>query len=283
MTPPVPFVLIADDYALAQGVSAAIIDLLERGRLSGTGAMTNQPGWPVLAPALAAFKGVRDLGLHLTLTLGRPLGPMPNLAPQGVLPPLGLLMRHALSARLSKPELVEEVVRQIEAFHAAMGRLPDFIDGHQHVHVLPTVRVALFDAVERVQPGWRPWLRDPSDRLGAILARGVAVGKSMVIALLAQGFAAAARRRGFSLNDSFSGVSDFAVDGDFGADFGRYLLVGGRRHLIMCHPGHSDAELAAFDPVTASRDQEYAFLGGEGLEDRLAAMNMRIARFFECV
>jgi predicted glycoside hydrolase/deacetylase ChbG (UPF0249 family) len=279
--PPVPFILIADDYALTDGVSRAICELLDKGRLSGTGAMTNQPGWPSLAPALQPFFDKRDLGLHLTLTLGAPLGNMPKLAADGVLPTLGKILSGALSGQLSRNEIAEEIIRQIGAFEDHTGRLPDFIDGHQHVHVLPTVRAALFEAIERYRSGWRPWLRVPADRLGSIMARGKTVGKSLFIALLAQGLAASARKRGFPVNDSFSGVSDFKADGSFADDFRRYLLVAGRSHLVMCHPGHSDAALAALDPVTKARDEECAFLNSDAFDTLMTSMNMRVARFSE--
>jgi hypothetical protein len=277
--PPVPFILIADDYALTDGVSRAIVELLNKGRLSGTSAMTNQSGWPMLAPMLHPFRGTRELGLHVTLTLGAPLGDMPYLAPHGVLPPLRRILVQSLAGGLVRAELEVEILRQIDAFEAQMGRLPDFIDGHQHVHTLPIVRRALLDAIIKKDRHWHPWLRVPSDRIGAIAARGVTVGKSLLIALLAQGFAASARRCGFSVNDSFSGVSDFNADGDYEADFRRYLLVSGRRHLVMCHPGHSDSQLAALDPVTKARDLEFEFLSSDTFSSLLEAMNMKISSF----
>jgi chitin disaccharide deacetylase len=280
--PPVPFVLIADDFAITDGVSEAILALLAAERLSGTGVMTNQPGWRDLATGLRPHWDRRDIGLHLTLTLGAPLGAMPIMAPSGRLPDLKVLLRASLTGQLPGVELQAEIIRQIEAFSKATGRLPDFIDGHQHVHVLPGVRGALFDAIEAIQPGWRPWLRDPADGLGAILARGVSVGKSLVIAALAQGFGRTALLRGFATNEGFSGASGFDPEGSYEQDFQRYLMVPGRRHLIMCHPGRSDAALVALDPATGSRDKEYGFFSSHQFLDLLAAMTMRVARFGEC-
>jgi predicted glycoside hydrolase/deacetylase ChbG (UPF0249 family) len=111
------------------------------------------------------------------------------------------------------------------------------------------------------------------------MARGVSVGKSLFIAFLAKGFAVSAKKRGFLINDSFSGVSDFDPKGDFAGDFRRYLLVSGERHLVMCHPGHSDAALAGLDPVTRARDIEFEFLQSEAFARLLASMNMEISRF----
>jgi len=277
--PPVPFILIADDYGLTEGVSRAILSLLASGRISGTSSMTNQGGWPELAKNLAPYHGKAELGLHLTLTLGRPLGPMPLLAPTGELPTLGQILKASLLGNLSKREISAEITRQIAEFEAQTGRLPDFIDGHQHVHILPTIRSALWEAIEQYRPGWRPWLRNPADHLGAIMARGVSVEKSLFITFLAQGFAVSAKKRGFLVNDSFSGVSDFDPKGDFAGDFRRYLLVSGERHLVMCHPGHSDAALAGLDPVTRARDIEFEFLQSEAFARLLASMNMEISRF----
>ena len=47
----------------------------------------------------------------------------------------------------------------------------------------------------------------------------------------------------------------------------------------MCHPGHSDAALAALDPVTTARDLEFEFLRSEAFSTLLASMNMEISRF----
>jgi predicted glycoside hydrolase/deacetylase ChbG (UPF0249 family) len=38
----------------------------------------------------------------------------------------------------------------------------------------------------------------------------------------------------------------------------------GPRPLVMCHPGHADAELQAIDPVVATRPRELAYLASDG-------------------
>ena len=93
---PTPFILCADDYGFSPGVSSAIRDLIDRGRLSATSCMTMSPFWPDHASWLKPYADQVDVGLHLTLTDHRPLGPMPRTAPAGRLPPLPVLMRKAL-------------------------------------------------------------------------------------------------------------------------------------------------------------------------------------------
>jgi len=63
-----PIRLIVDDYGLAPGVCEAILDLIARGRLTGTGCMTGFADWPDMAERLRPFLDQAAIGLHLTLT-----------------------------------------------------------------------------------------------------------------------------------------------------------------------------------------------------------------------
>ncbi|CAH1654124.1 putative Chitin disaccharide deacetylase [Hyphomicrobiales bacterium] len=254
------FILCADDFAMTEGISRSILELIGRGKLTATGAMTNRPHWRRLAPELAAFSDRADLGLHLNLTCAAPLSAMPRLAPDGTLPGLKDVARAAAASATARAEIATEIARQLDAFEDAMGCPPDFVDGHQHVHVLPGVRRTLLDHLARRYPAGSLYVRDPADRATAIRARGVATGKALVIAGLAAGFRSAALRRQLRVNRGFSGVAPFDPQRDFGADLGRFLIQPGPLHLVMCHPGFVDDELSRLDPVTATRPIEHAAL-----------------------
>lgn len=254
---PSGFVLCADDFALTDGVSRSILTLLEGGRLSAAGAMTNRPHWRAFAQDFADHGERADLGLHLNLTCAAPLGAMPGLAPGGVLPSLSTVARGALASAAIRREIGAEIARQLDAFEDALGRAPRFLDGHQHVHVLPGVRAAVLDALRTRYPVGSVYLRDPSDSLRAIRTRGVGVGKALVISGLARGLRRAATARGIPLNRGFSGVSPFDPAREFGADLARFLIAPGPAHLVMCHPGFIDDELATLDPVIATRPLEH--------------------------
>ncbi|WP_449254754.1 ChbG/HpnK family deacetylase [Bosea sp. (in: a-proteobacteria)] len=250
------FVLCADDFALTEGVSRSILELLGRGRLSATGAMTNRPHWRRLAPELGAFADAADLGLHFNLTCAAPLSAMPRLAPGGAFPTLGTVAR-AVASAAARREIAAEFGRQLDAFEQAVGRPPDFVDGHQHVHVLPGVRRIVLDALARRYPAGSLYVRDPADTVAAIRRRGVAVGKALVIAGLASGFRAAALRQQLRVNRGFAGVAPFDPARDFAADLRRFLISPGPLHLVMCHPGFVDDELIRLDPVVAARPVEH--------------------------
>lgn len=263
------FVLCADDFALTEGVSRSILDLLAAGRLSATGAMTNRPHWRRLAAELAPLGANADLGVHLNLTCADPLGPMPVVAPAGELPALGRLARLSAGSASARGEIAAEIRRQLDAFEDALGRAPDFVDGHQHAHVLPGVRRAVLDALSERYPAGTVYLRNTADDPRAIARRGVATAKALVISGLSSGLSAQAAARGIPVNRGFSGVAPFDPARDFEADLARFLVVPGPRHLVMCHPGFVDDELARLDPVTATRPIEHAalmrFLPPEGM------------------
>ena len=267
------FVLCADDFAMTEGVSRSILELLAAGRLSATGAMTNRPHWPGLAGELAAFAGRADLGLHLNLTCAAPLSAMPTVAPSGTLPKLGELALLALRSDAARAEIAGEIGRQLDAFEQSLDRAPDFVDGHQHVHVLPGVRRALLDALAARYPAGSVYLRDPSDSIAAIRARGIAVGKALTVAGLATGLRGAALRRGIPTNRGFSGFSPFDPQRDFTTDLEAFLIRPGAAHLVMCHPGHVDDELVMLDPVVATRPLEHVALMA------FAPPGLRIGRF----
>ena len=93
-------ILCADDYALTEGVSRAIGELAAAQRLSATSVLVTSAHWSATAPRLCVHRGHLSVGLHLDLTLGAPLGPMPKLAPAGKFPGLrGLLARSLLGRR----------------------------------------------------------------------------------------------------------------------------------------------------------------------------------------
>lgn len=251
----------ADDFAMTNGISNSIIELAEAGCISATSAMTTSVHWPSHASWLARVRGRIATGLHFNLTLGRPLGPMTQLAPLGTFPTIGAVTARALAGALKRDEIAAEFARQLASFEAELGLPPDHIDGHQHVHALPVVRHAVLDvlAAHYGSSRQRPLLRNPADSLARIAQRGRARSKATTLAGLASGFDRAVQQAGFACNDSFAGVSDFAVGG-VEADFAAAAIAPGARHLVMCHPGFVDDELKRIDPVTQRREGEHAFL-----------------------
>ena len=90
----------------------------------------------------------------------------------------------------------------------------------------------------------------------SMLQRLSSAQKALVIAGLAAGFGRGMRRAGFTTNAGFAGVSAFDVAVPFADELAEFFRAPGRRHLVMCHPGYPDADLARLDPHTQRRRQE---------------------------
>ena len=275
------FVLTADDYAMTPAVTRGILTLLDAGRISATGAMTNRPGWRDAARELRAFEGKADLGVHINLTCGVPLTSAPGLAKGGILPALGPLLGRGMAGLLPQAAIEAEIAAQLTEFEDAMGRMPDFVDGHQHVHAMPGVRRAFLAVLARRYPDKKPYIRDAADAFGAIRTRVRHARKALIVATLARPFGRRMREQGFRLNEGFSGFSAFDPGADYGTDFPGYLIAPGKAHLVMCHPGEVDDELRALDPATDSRPGEIAYFLSQRFDEACAAAGMRLARFSE--
>jgi predicted glycoside hydrolase/deacetylase ChbG (UPF0249 family) len=283
MAPPrlQPVILCADDFALTEGVSEGILRLADAGRLTAIGCMTVSPLWRPLAVRLDVVEDRCDIGLHLTLTDHEPTGALPLLASAGRLPGLRRLMAAAFAGKLAPAEIRDELRRQWDAFVAARGRPPDFLDGHQHVHLLPGVRERVLELATMGGRERRPYLRVCWETPGGVIARGIAIGKALSISLLSAPLRREVSRLGLAANDSFRGVHAFDPSVDYATLFPRFLAGRARRPLVMCHPGFVDARLRAIDAVTDQRRREYDYFASERFTADLEAAGCRLARFGE--
>ncbi len=280
MTAPAPrrIWLCADDYGLAPGVGAAIRDLVARGRLNAASVMVTAPTFaPQEARRLADLNAPVPrvaIGLHVTLT-----APLPPLTPgyrprrDGAFLPLTQTLARALLRRLDPPALRAEIAAQFAAFRDAFGRAPDFVDGHQHVHLFPQVRDAVIAIAAAQAPG--AWMRQCGRAPGAPLRAGDA--KGALIDRLSRSFRRRAAARGMATNPAFAGTYAFRDGADYARLFPAFLRGLGDGALVMCHPGFVDAELARLDPVTTLREHEYAYLASDIFPRDLAAAGLRLA------
>jgi len=256
-------ILCADDFAFSREVSETIAELAATGKLNATSCMTLMPGWAEDAKLLQGLPRTVQIGLHLTLTGERPLTAMPLLAPDGILPEIDPLARQASRGEVPLDEIAAEVAAQFDAFVAAMGRAPDFVDGHQHSHALPGIRdIVLFETARRAPDAW---VRDCVDRLGAMMARPF-VGKAIGSAYHSRGLRRAAARYRLRCNDSFAGHYDFASD--YRHLFPRFLRRAAGMHLVMCHPGAGERP---GDAIAAARPREANALRKWSIADMAAA------------
>ena len=270
--------LCADDYGISPAVDAGIRELIERGRLNATSVMTAAPHMTAEeARALAqinAGKKHAAVGLHVTLTA--PFKPLS----EGFVPlrdgrflPNTQMMRMGIMRRLEPERLAREIATQLRAFAELFGRPPDFVDGHQHVHLVPQVRGALLKAVAEVAPN--AWVRQCGRARGAKRMRDA---KALTLDVLSLGLRSAARRKGIAANPAFAGAYDFNTRTPFAKIFPRFLEGLPEGGVVMCHPGHVDAALRALDPLTDQREREFSYFSSDEFPRALAAHGLALAQ-----
>jgi predicted glycoside hydrolase/deacetylase ChbG (UPF0249 family) len=270
--------LCADDYGISTAVDVAIRDLVVRGRLNATSVLVVAPSFcRSEATALDILNSAAPrvaIGLHLTLTAPfRPLSVRFEPLTDGAFPPLAAMLRHAVTRRLRHQSLVAEITSQLHRFLATFGHAPDFIDGHQHVHLFPQIGEALLDVVRKLAPN--AWVRQ-CGRVVPLAAR-FADRKGLLLDILSRRFRRRAAALGVRTNPAFAGTYDFNDDADFAQLFPRFLESLPDGGVVMCHPGFVDAELQRLDPLTTLREKEYAFFAGDSFPAVLAAHGVELA------
>lgn len=270
--------LCADDYGISPSVNAAIRDLVVRRRINATSVMVVAPSFHRSeAVALQVLNTVAQrvaIGLHVTLTAPyRPLS-------EGFVPlrhraflSLEATLLHACLHRLKPAALTAEIARQMRAFIDYFGRPPDFIDGHQHVHLFPQVRDALLAVAKRDAPD--AWVRQCGRATPFIRALGDR--KGLLLDVLSRRFRRRAAALGVRTNPAFAGTYAFRDQADFAAIFPRFLERLPDGGVVMCHPGFVDAELRKLDPLTTLRELEYAFFVDESFPNLLARHGVTLA------
>jgi len=270
--------LCADDYGISPAVNTAIRDLIVRGRLNATSVMVLPPSSSrseAVSLSILNTVGKRAaIGLHVTLTA--PFAPSSqNFQPLagGTFLPLKSLLKRAMRRKLDAKSLADEVAAQFKTFRSLFGRAPDFVDGHQHVHLFPQIRDAVLTTTKQHAP--QAWVRQCSS--GLPFHKRIFDPKAFLLHYLSREFRRQAGELGIRTNPGFAGTYDFASTEPFAARFPRFLDKLPDGGVIMCHPGFVDAELERLDPLTRLREQEFAYFNGDEFLAVLAQHRVALA------
>ncbi|QUS57158.1 ChbG/HpnK family deacetylase [Pseudovibrio brasiliensis] len=251
--------LVADDYAYTSEISKSILWLLENDKIQGTSCMVVTSAWPKDVAALKELSERRpdiQIGLHITLT-GDWLKPSSLALNWSAFPTMAqLLLKSHL--RLLDADLIEkEIASQIEFFRCDFGRLPDFVDGHEHVHLFPQIRNACVKALH--DAGFKGWVRQCGGPLKGVLKRPYRI-KSLFLNYLSWSFKRQADRYGIRYNKDFAGIYDFSMKSDFSNLLETWRQTGTEDSVCMCHPGTANSQSDTPDPIAESREREMRIL-----------------------
>jgi predicted glycoside hydrolase/deacetylase ChbG (UPF0249 family) len=254
-------IVAADDFAQNEAVDDGILALIEAGRISAASCLAASPRWPLAARRLErAIRARADIGVHLDLTeFVRPAGSH-----------VGLLLA-CYAGTLATRRLRALIDEQLQRFEDALGGVPDYVDGHRHVHQLPRVRDALLAALHARYGARLPWVR-VSRAAGA----GAGVKAQIVSGLGGRQMAARCRASGLACNERLLGFYDFSrVHADHRSRLRVWLGQARNGDVLMCHPA---ARAEEGDPIGRARRAEFEAMQSAWWLEALAAQGIVLAR-----
>jgi hypothetical protein len=236
----------ADDFGLTRGVSAGILAAHRHGIVTSTTVLVNgDPDRRQLAEARDSGLG---LGLHVNLTLGKPLTRGRSLVGAD-----GRFVRDPVRAAAAAEarEIRREVEAQIERFERLVGRRPTHLDSHHHVGLYPPVRDVVLDVAR---------------------AAGVAVRSQDAAAR------ERARSAGLRTPDHFFGEAGPGAYWSLAQTLARLRALPPGVSEFMAHPGLFDDDLG-YSRFGRQREIELAGLGGPAARGAAAALGIRLTHF----
>jgi chitin disaccharide deacetylase len=302
----------ADDFGMNRAVSDGILHGFRHGLLTSTSLLANAPDATV---ALTQWKGLLieqsngglpsaevrrrlgdpecpfDLGVHLNLTQGWPLGgdryPAELLDAEGRFPGVvSLFARLRQSGDKLRDAIRDEWRRQIQ-FLCDHGLRPTHLNGHQYVEMLPaTVEIVAelmkHYGIKAVRVAWEPGL------LRSTLLHRFQIVKwplAEVKHLFAAKFRKFVDAREIAHPDAFYGT---AHAGGIDLKLLRLFLTSSRRRRFVeigFHPGQTaegtsseDRASGWFDPLALARPVELQMLVSEELPRFLESSERRLGR-----
>ena len=133
------FIINADDYGMALPINDAIEKLALIGCVSSTSIMPNMP-YANLITRLIHGKPDIGIGVHLTLTQGKPISPIhevPSLVNEnGEFLSYSQLIKKSLTGCISLKQCMLELRRQIERARELTNDNIDHWNSHQGIHRL---------------------------------------------------------------------------------------------------------------------------------------------------
>jgi chitin disaccharide deacetylase len=309
---PSRLVLHADDFGMNRAVSDGILHGFRHGLLTSTSLLANAPdaaralsqwrelladqaaGWLPSGDARRRLGDPDcpfDLGVHLNLTQGRPLGgdryPAELLDPKGRFPSvLSLFARLRRSGGKFREAIHAEWRRQIQ-FLCDHGLQPTHLNGHQYVEMLPAAAEIVPQLMQRfgiktVRVAWEPAL------LRNTALHGLGIAKwplALVKHVFATRFRSLIDARRIAHPDAFYGT---AHAGHVDLKLLRLFLASSQNHRFVevgLHPSQSPAEISSedrsngwLDPLALYRPAELRMLASEELPRSLESSGWRLGR-----
>ena len=256
----------ADDFGMSQDIDEGVIALAQSHRLTAVSCMAHAPWFERDAARLNGLDV--DVGLHLTFT--------ERLGARRFYLSLPRLTAYAYARLLDIARITRQIERQLDRFEHTVGRAPDFVDGHQHVHQLPQIREALLGVLAHRYGNEGLWVRCTKPGAQAGLPYACRNKAAVIGALGATAFTQLAAAAGLTCNRRLLGVYDFRGGVQRYTDLlDRWLRNARDGDLLMCHPALTGT---GCDDHAGQRAAEFQALASPGFARALQRHGLQLAR-----
>ncbi|GAB4223462.1 MAG: ChbG/HpnK family deacetylase [Francisella sp.] len=252
----------ADDFGMSNNINQAIIKLLDKKIINATSCMVNMPEFKTGIDKLKKiYNNFINVGLHLNLTEGKSLTQSKSLTKNSLFLSLPKLLIKSQFRLISYNDAYTELKAQIEEFIKYWGDVPDFIDGHQHIHQFPAIRKALINLYQEFKMhNKKTYIRSTYNMQKTDL-------KSIIIYYSgAKQLQKLLIKNNIRHNTSFAGIYSLAKKKNF-----RRVIIHAYQNitdggLIMCHPSIA---IDTKDAISHSRVQEFRYFSSQqALQDQ---------------
>jgi len=264
-------IICADDFGYNEAISDSLIHLAHHKRISAISCMTNMPAWHSHACHLKEMGGQVSLGLHLNLTEGPATYPDAKI----IFNQLPRLLSQSFMRRLDAKLIQAEINSQITQFIEQVGRKPDFIDGHQHIHHFPVIRDQLLTVYQQYYPHQEAAIRISSNPFQNHLKKWPQLKEWVIAFTGSYPLKKQLERLKIPYNASFSGIYNLMKPSSSYPDLFESFINQTKHHgLIMCHPGKGVDKNTHQDPISQSRENEYEFFMSQAFLDITRDVNI---------
>lgn len=241
---------VADDFGVDNMHDEIMLALLKEQKIDGVSVFSEFVS-PTSIHSLIEVRSKFNIqiGLHFNLTHG------------SLLPDVSSLLVKSIFSTVDKKFIYKALKVQLQAFEEKFGFMPDFIDGHQHVHAFPVIAKVVIEYLVRIQ--FKGWVRNVG--AGSIVGWRLAfkcnyLKKFLILEVLSFFHKKKLKKSGIFFNNFFFGLMPL----DKPKKLHKALL-----HLhsinflnstvIMCHPGSVDGS-GTEDHPAKSRELEASWL-----------------------
>lgn len=249
----------ADDFGSTKGVTDGIAKTIQDGIVRDTSFLTNTDHFDY-AVSKAKEIGLKACGLHLTLTFGKPLSPIEEVA--SITQENGRFYRNpqAIPDDYKVDEIEKEFRAQLAKFKES-GLELTHLDSHHHVHALlndEVVEIVMQIAAEEGVPVRRQ-SEEHLDKMNRYHVKSTDY-----------------LDRRFGANNPQSSIEHLQMILD------EYLEKDPNASLeIMCHPGFVDDELIEISSFTYPREMEVKTLISDEMKSYIKEQNIDLISFKE--